>query len=154
MSYQERKSITNIISSIIITTIYAIIMYQKYSSGAIDDSNLFIFWAIVILIFIPISIIARIIILIIYHILESIVSVAQGNEPEDAIDIMDERDKLIEMKSTAISMYIFSLSFVIGLVTQLFDLSGHVFFVVLIIGGFLSDMVSEMLKIRFYRRGV
>ena len=154
MSYQERKSITNIVSTIIITTIYALIMYQKYSAGSLDDSNLFKLWAIIILIFIPISVVARIIILIIYHILESIVQVAQGNDPEESMDVMDERDKLIEMKSTAISMYIFSLSFVIALITQLFDVSGHVFFITLIIGGFLSDMVSELLKIRFYRRGV
>ena len=154
MTYQEKKSLTNIISSILITTIYGIIMYQRYLNGAIDDTNIFKFWAIIILIFIPISIVARIIIMIIFHIIESVVQAAQGKELEDELDSVDERDKLIQMKSNSIAMYIFSFSFIIALATQLFDVSNHLFFIVLIIFGLLTDVVSESLMIRYYRRGI
>ena len=128
MTYNEKKSLTNIISGVLITTIYSIIIYQKYLNGGLDDSNIFKFWAIIILIFIPISIVARIIIMIIFHILEAIVQAAQGNDIEDEMDIVDERDKLIQMKASAISMYIFSFGFVLALVTQLFNVSNHLFF--------------------------
>ena len=154
MTYQEKKGLTNIISSILITTIYGIIMYQRYLNGAIDDSNIFKFWAIIILIFIPISIVARIIIMIIFHIIESVVQAAQGKELEDELDSVDERDKLIQMKSNSIAMYIFSLGFIIALATQLFDVSNHLFFIVMIIFGLLTDVVSESLMIRYYRRGI
>ena len=154
MTYNEKKSLTNIISSLLITTIYGIIIYQKYLDGVIDDSDTFRFWAIIILIFIPISIVARIIIMIIFHIIESVVQAAQGKDIEDEMDIVDERDKLIQMKATAISMYIFALGFIVALITQMFDVSNHVFFIVLIIAGVITDVVSETLMIRYYRRGV
>ena len=154
MSYQEKKSLTNIISSVVITTVYAVIIYQKYLDGVLDDSNIFRFWAIVILIFIPISIIARIIILIIYHILEAIVQTSKGKDIDDVIDdVVDEREKLIQMKSNSISMYIFSLGFILALATQLFDVSNHLFFIVIITSGLIMDVVSESLMIRYYRRG-
>ena len=154
MSYQEKKSLTNIISSVVITTVYAVIIYQKYLDGVLDDSNIFRFWAIVILIFIPISIIARIIILIIYHILEAIVQTSKGKDIDDVIDdVVDEREKLIQMKSNSISMYIFSLGCILALATQLFDVSNHLFFIVIITSGLIMDVVSESLMIRYYRRG-
>lgn len=153
MTFNEKKSLTNIFSSIIITTIYAIIIYQKYLNGVLDDSNIFRFWAIIIMIFIPISIIARIIILIVFHILESVVQAVKGKDLEDEIDIVDERDKLIQMKASSFSMYIFVLGFVIALTTQLFEVSNHIFFIVLIITGFITDIVSESIIIRYYRRG-
>jgi hypothetical protein len=154
MTYNEKKSVTNIFSSVLITTIYAIIIYQKYLNGALDDSNIFRFWAIIILIFIPISIAARIIIMIIFHILESVVQASKGKSIDDEIDIVDERDKFIQMKASATSMYIFIIGFVLALVTQLFDVSNHVFFIVLIAAGLITDLVSELLIIRSYRRGV
>ncbi len=154
MSYNEKKSVTNILSSVLIATMYAIIMYQKYLNGVLDDSNIFRFWAVIILVFIPISVVARIIILIVFHILESVVQAAQGKKIEDEIDIVDERDKFIQMKASATSMYIFILGFVLALVTQLFDVSNHVFFIVLIVAGLITDIVSESLIIRSYRRGV
>ncbi len=154
MSYQEKQSVTNIISSILITTVYAIVMYQKYLNGGLDYSNIFKLWAVVILIFIPISIAARIIILIIFNILESVVQAAKGEELSDEMNIVDERDKLIQMKSSAIAMYIFSLGFIIALLTQLFDVSNHLFFIVMIAAGLVTDVVSELLVFRYYRRGV
>ncbi len=154
MTYNEKKSVTNIFSSVLITTIYAIIIYQKYLNGALDDSNIFRFWAIIILIFIPISIAARIIIMIIFHIFESVVQASKGKSIDDEIDIVDERDKFIQMKASATSMYIFIIGFVLALVTQLFDVSNHVFFIVLIAAGLITDLVSELLIIRSYRRGV
>lgn len=154
MTYNEKKSVTNIFSSVFITVAYAIVIYQKYLNGLLDDSNIFRFWAIIILIFIPISIIARIIIMIIFHILESIVQASQGKSIDDEIDIVDERDKFIQMKAYATTMYIFIVGFILALVTQLFDISNHVFFIVLIIAGLITDLASELLIIRSYRRGV
>ncbi len=154
MTYNEKKSVTNIFSSVLITTIYAIVIYQKYLNGVLDDSDIFRFWAIIILIFIPISVVARIIIMIVFHILESVVQASQGKNIDDEIDIVDERDKHIQMKASAITMYIFVLGFVLALVTQLFDVSNHVFFIVLVVAGLITDIVSESLIIRYYRRGV
>ncbi len=154
MSYNEKNSLTNIISSILITGIYAYVMYQKYLNGVLDDSNIFRFWALIILVFIPISIVARIVIMIIFRILDSIVLTAQGKEVDTQIDVVDERDKIIRMKAAGNSMFLFALGFILALGTQMFDVSPHVFFITIVVFGLLTDVLSETLQIRYYRRGV
>ncbi len=153
MSYNEKKSITNIVSSIIITGVYAIIIYQKYLNGSIDATNVFKFWAIIILIFIPISIIARIIIMIIFSIINAVVQTAKGEDLDEA-DLVDERDKLIELKVTKASLIVFSLGFVLALVTQAFNMSNHMFFITLMLAGVITEIVSETMTIMYYRKGV
>jgi uncharacterized membrane protein len=152
MNYKENKSITNIISSIVVTGVYALIQYNRYSAGAMNDENIFKFWAIIILIFIPISVATRIIILIIFHIGDAVVKTAKGEEVVEEIE--DERDKLIQMKASGNSMFIFALGFIIALFTQLFDGSNHLFFITLIGFGFITEIASDLLTIRYYRKGV
>ena len=152
MSIKESKSLTNIISTILITGIYAFVIYQRYVDGIADVTNIFKFWSITILIFIPISIVARIIILIIFNIISSVVQTAKGEELEE--DIVDERDKLIELKVTKISMIIFAFGFILSLFTQVINMSNHAFFITLILFGVISEVVSDSVSIAFYRKGL
>lgn len=154
MTYQEKNSLTNIISSILITGIYAFITYQKYLNGVLDDSNIFRFWALIILIFIPISIVARIVIMILFRIIDAIVQTAKGEEIDTDVDKTDERDKIIRMKAAGNSMFLFALGFIFALATQLFDVSNHTFFLTIVVFGLLTDVLSESLQIRYYRKGV
>lgn len=153
MTYQESRSLTNIFSTIIITGVYALIVYQRYLNGTVDTTDVFRFWALAILIFIPISIVARIIILIIFSIGNSVVQTAKGEEIEN-VDFVDERDKLIELKATKISLIIFSLGFIFALVTQVANMSNHMFFITLIVVGVITEVVSDLATIIYYRKGV
>ena len=153
MSYQEKKSLTNIFSVIIITGVYALIVYQRYLNGTVDTSDVFRFWAITILIFIPISVVARIITMIILAISNSVVQTAKGEEI-DNVDFVDERDKIIELKSMRMALMIFALGFILALVTQVFNMSNHMFFITIIVFGVISDVVSEIITIYYYRKGV
>ena len=153
MSYQESKSVTNILATIVVTGIYSLIVYQRYLNGTVDTSDVFKFWAITMLIFIPISIVARIIILIIFSIFTSVVQTAKGEEVEN-LEFVDERDKLIELKVTKISMIVFSLGFILALVTQLGNMSNHVFFITLVVVGVITEIVSELGSIYYYRKGL
>jgi hypothetical protein len=152
MSYQESKSLTNMLSSILITGIYALIVYQRYLNGMVEITNVFKFWAIIILIFIPVTIIARIVIMIIFTIIHTAVQTARGEEV-DNIDFVDERDKLIELKATKISLIIFTLGFILALVTQVINMSDHLFFITLAIFMVITEIASELLTIIYYRKG-
>lgn len=154
MSYQEKKSLTNIISSIVITGVYSLIIYQRYLNGSFDTSNIFRFWAIVILIFIPISVLARIIILIIFNIAESVVQTVKGEDINAEMDMVDERDKYIAMKATNASMMVFALGFILALLVQLFDVSNHWFFIIILVSGLVTEVLSDTLSIVYYRKGV
>lgn len=153
MSYQESKSLTNILSTIIITGIYAMVVYQRVLEGIANTSDVFRFWALTILIFIPISIVARIIIMIIFSIINAVVQTAKGESVED-VEIVDERDKLIELKAMRVSLFVFAIGFILALVTQVTQLSDHMFFITIMSFGVISEIATDTTTIMYYRKGV
>ena len=69
MSYQEKKNIVSLISTLLIFGFYCLYVFQKYQEGSIDSTDTFRFWGAVILILIPVSIVAKIIITIVFNII-------------------------------------------------------------------------------------
>jgi hypothetical protein len=90
MSYQEKKNIVNIFSGLLITAIYAIMVIQRHQQGRIDLTEDYCAWGVTFLIFIGVSIVARIIIYIVFHIINAIAT------REQEIPVEDERDKIID----------------------------------------------------------
>lgn len=153
MSYSVKKNITNIISSTLLTLVYSIIIYTKYQNGDFDTSNIFSFWAMVILILIPISVGVKIVSMIVLNIIDTAVSSIKGNDLEQD-SALDERDKLIVLKSFYGSMMIFVIGFIVALLTQVFGASGHVFFIVIYAFGYATDIASEGMNIYYNRKGI
>ena len=85
MGYQEKKSIVNIFSALLITTLYGLIIYQRHLDGRFDLTDDYQKWGVLFLIFIGVSIIARIIIYIIFHIINAIAT------REEDVPVEDER---------------------------------------------------------------
>lgn len=163
MSLQERRSLSNIFMTLLITTIYFIIVYNKYQNGDYDTSNLMKFYSIRVLIFIPISVGARIVLMILFRIGGEIKKeikkeirkeLSQDEIEEDDLDIVDERDKAVALQSHRISLVTFSIGFIIALITQAYDLSVHAFFLTLLGFGLLSEIYGSIAEIFYYRRGV
>ena len=140
------------ITESLLTVIYALVIYTKYNNGDFDTSNMMRFWSLIILIYIPLSIVGRIVLLIVFRIFAEITDEVRGKKEEDR-DVVDERDKLIELKSSRVSLMIFALGFIIALVGQAVDLSVSAFFITLLIGGLLSDIGQSLSEIIYYRRG-
>lgn len=148
MSYQEKQNIVNIFSGLLITTIYALIIYQKQLVGDFDLTNDFNLWGVIFLIFIGASIVARIIIQIIFHIINVI---ATRNED---IPVEDERDKLIKLKSTRNSHYVFSGGFVLSIMALAIGMPIYWLFITFIISGLLSEIIDNGSQIYYYRKGI
>ena len=72
MSYREKENIVNIISGILVTAVYGYIVYQRHLAGRFDLTQDFNKWGVIFLIFIGVSIVTRIVIYIIFHILNYI----------------------------------------------------------------------------------
>lgn len=153
MTYQEKRSVTYIVTGLLGMLIYGIIVYNRYQAGNYEMDNLMKFWALRILWYIPIVIGVRIVAEILLGIGQGISNEIKG-EDNDEIGLTDERDKLIEHKADRISMFIFAVGFVTALATQAMGQSVHWFFLTLIGFGTISEVLSELLKIRFYRKGV
>lgn len=148
MSYQERQNIVNMISGVLITTIYAWIIYQKQLEGSIDLTKDFSTWGIVFLIFIGVSVVARIIIMIIFHIINAIAT------REEDVPAEDERDKLIKLKSTRNSYYVFTSGFTMSIIALALGMPVYWLFIVFVITGLISEIVDNSSQIYYYRKGI
>jgi hypothetical protein len=119
-----------------------------YQEGGIDPADSFSFWGAAILILIPVSIVAKIIIQIVFNIIYRITT----NEKEPSF--ADELDKLIELKATRNSHYAFILGFLLSMGSLVMDMSPSVMFIILFISGFVSELVGIFTQLYLYRRGV
>lgn len=148
MSYQEKKNYVSLIGTILILGIYCLYVFQKYPAGSLDSTDIYSFWGTFILILIPVSIVGKIIITIVFNIVYRITT----NEVEPTFS--DELDKLIELKATKVSHYVFTLGFLLAMGSLVVDMPHSAMFIILILSGFVSEMVGVITQLYLYRKGV
>jgi hypothetical protein len=148
MSFQEKKNIVSLISTFLIFGSYWLYVFQKHPFGSLDQENTLSFWGSFILILIPVTIAAKIIISIVFTVINRIAT----NEQEPSFS--DELDKLIELKATRNSHYVFLLGFVLSMVTLVMDMPANTMFIILICSGFVSEVIGYISQLYFYRKGV
>ena len=137
MSYQEKENIVNIFSAILISVIYSLIIYRKHIEGVFDLTEDFRKWGVIFLIFIGVSIVARIIIYIIFHIINTIAT------QEDKIPVSDERDKLIKLKSTRNAHHVFSMGIVFAIIALAIGMPVYGIFIAFLVSGVISEIVDQ-----------
>ncbi|MCM3635144.1 MULTISPECIES: hypothetical protein [Paenibacillus] len=147
MTYQEKKSIVSMFSSILIFVVYCLYMYPKYPGGELSSEALR-YWGSFVLILTVVTIIAHIIISIIFNIIFRMTT--GEKEPTFA----DELDKLIEMKANRISFFMFIIGFLLAMGTLVMNEQLQTMFIILIIAGFISDVIGSVMKLYYYRKGV
>jgi hypothetical protein len=147
MSFQERRSIMYIISTITIVTGYSLFMLPRYPDAGEYSKEIFRWWGAFFLILIPVSIVAK----ILFHIIFSIINTVATQEEEPTF--LDERDKLVELKAQMNAGYVFIIGVMLGMGTLVFDQPPVVMFSIFFISGILTELLSEILKFRYYRRG-
>lgn len=147
MSYQEKRAIVNLVSTVLITVLYSAFVIQRYPQADAYSAEVLHYWGSFFLILIPVSIVARILIYIIFSIINAITT--QEEDP----DITDERDKMIELKAAQRSLYVFVLGFLVAMIALVAGLPPAAMFIILICAGTASEMVSEISQLYFYRRG-
>ena len=148
MTYQEKKSIVSLISAIFIFTSFCLYMYPLYPEGVLDSSETFRYWGFFVLLLTVVSIVAHIVISIIFNILFRITT----NEKEPAF--ADELDKLIDLKANRNSFFVFIIGFVIAMGSLIIEQWSQMMFIILIASGFISDVVGSLSKLYYYRKGV
>jgi len=148
MSYHEKRSIVSIISTLLIYAVYFMFVFQRYQQGSAHSKNVFSFWGSVILILIPVAIAAKIIIHIVSVIIYKITTA------EDAPCFSDERDKLIELKATRNSQYVFCFGFLLAMGSQVLHMPPSAMFIILIFSLLVSDIFGEISQLFYYRKGI
>lgn len=148
MSYQERRAIVSLISSILITVLYSAYMIQRYPEGNPYSAEVFRYWGMFFLILIPVTIVVKVVIYILFSIIHTIAT--REEEPS----ITDERDKLIDLKATRNSLYTFIFGFLLAMGAVAMGMPPAAMFIIMICSGAASEVVSEISQFYFYRRGV
>lgn len=149
MSFQERRTLATLVGTILGNVVYTGYMMQRYPTAAGDYSpEVFHYWATFFLILIPISIVAYIVIYIIFSILNTVAT--REMEP----DITDERDRLIELKANQSAAYVFGIGFMLSMIALAASLPPAAMFAILLCAGMASEIISSLLQFYYYRRGV
>jgi hypothetical protein len=148
MSFQERRSIVNLVSTILVIAFYSAFMLQRLPDGNAYSPEVFRFWGTFFLILVPVMIISRIVIHIVFYVVNTIAT------KEEESSVTDERDHLIELKAIRFSLYVFAFGFLLAMGSLLIDLSPSAMFSILLCSAFLSEIVSEISRFYFYRSGV
>lgn len=148
MTYQQKKSIVSLISTILIFGSYCLYMYTRYPNGKMELSETLHYWGSFIFILMVVSIVAHIIISIIFTIIFRMTT----GEKEPAFE--DELDKLISLKSNRNSFAVFIIGFLLAIGSLVMDMPSQVMFIILIIFGFISDVIGSVTKLYHYRKGV
>ncbi len=148
MSYQEKKSLVSLFATTLFTIGYFIYVFQVQQDGdpaALNDLQL---WGKAVLILLPCQIVWHILV----HIGFSIVHKMTTDEDPPAFE--DERDKLIELKSSRNGHYAFMLGFMVAMAVLAWGGGAFQMFVTMICGGILSSVIESVSHLYYHRRGI
>jgi len=148
MTYQEKKSIVSLISSLLIFVAYGLYRYLQYPEGALDSEEMLHYWGSFVLVLTLVSIAAHIVISIIFNIVFRMTT----GEKEPAF--ADELDKRIDLLAFRNSFAAFVIGFLLAMGSLVIDQPMNVMFIILIVSGFLSDAIGSLSRLYHYRRGV
>ncbi len=161
MSYQEKRTLTNMVTGVVILAAYSLYAFGKYQNGLVETTDLK-FWAATMLIFIGIGVIASVIIMILFHILYAIaLAVKQRNCDGEKINqtiessmVEDEMDTLIGLKSSRIGFICAGIGFVAALVSLILEQPAMVMLNLLFFSFSIGSLVEGGFSLYYYRKGV
>lgn len=148
MTYQEKKSIVSLFSAILIFGAYCAYRVPQYPKGQPESAEVFRYWGSFVLTLVVVSILAHILISIIFNMVFRITT--GEKEPGFA----DELDKLIDLKAFRNSFAVFIAGFIAAMGSLALEQPSQVMFVILIASGFLSDVTGSATRLYHYRKGV
>jgi hypothetical protein len=164
MSYQEKKTITSMVSGLILMAAYTINAWGRYQAGTAPADDLAL-WATLMLTYIGIGIVITIILQILFHILLSVgVAVKEKIRDETCDDkvieqtikqemVEDERDKLIELKSMRAGFVLAGIGFISALFSLILGYPSVVMLNILFLSFFAGSILEGFFQLYYYRRG-
>ncbi len=161
MSYQEKKTIVNLFTGVLVLASYCIYTFGKYQSGIVEPNDLK-FWAGSMLWFIGIGIVASIIMHIIFNIVNSVAIAIENRNCDDKVisktiessAVEDEMVKLIDLKSMRVGFGIAGTGFVAALVALVIGYSPAVMLNIIFLSCSVSSLFEGCLSLYYYRKGV
>ena len=149
MSYQEKRSIAYLISTLLIAGFYFLYVFAMYPEESLNPTTDFSFWGRTILLLFAALVVINIITIIIFNVINYIAT----RDESACATIEDELDKLIELKASRNSNGIFMIGFMLSVGTLALDMPPYVMFNMFACSIFLSSIVWSCTQFFFYRKG-
>ncbi|MBN1993955.1 MAG: hypothetical protein JW953_14745 [Anaerolineae bacterium] len=149
MSYEEKNITVALFSHLLIGGYYLVNLWQMYYGEGLNAAKVFSLWAIVIVTTILVSIVGN----ILTNILLAIVQAVKTKTCEEERFIADERDKLIELRGTKHAYIVFSIGVFLAMLTFVFGQPPLVMFSLIILSGIAAEIIGDVARLYFYRRG-
>lgn len=148
MFFQEKKAIVYLTATILLSLGYYAYLYHAYQAAEWQQTSQEIrFWAQAILLFVPVQVVGKVII----HVLFVMVNALATQEQEPTF--MDELDQRVELKATRNFYHIFMAGFMAALGTQALAMSITWLFVTLLAGILAASLTFDLSQLYYYRRG-
>ncbi len=148
MSHQERNTIVELVCGLIIFSLYFYFVRQSYQAGMFDgaDAGAQIGKLVLWLIF------GGIVLNIIGHVLSNVIYKTIKNNTNSSF-IIDERDKLIELRAINIGYHIIGAGFIISMIALALGQSIFIVFNGIIFSFAFGTIIEASTKLYLYRRG-
>jgi hypothetical protein len=146
MSYEERQNLISLLASLTVSIPYFLYLFVRHQSQIFTPLEEINFWANAFLVLIPLRIVAEILMNIAARIFYAALD---GNKLES--ELVDERDRLIELKSLRTSLFAFTAGFALSMLVMVSTQSIAGMFGVMLFSGFLAEMLAIITKIFLYR---
>lgn len=150
MSFQEKNIAVSLVNFSLILSFYLFRLWQLIQSERFEPNQIFRLWVIIIVAAIVVTIVATILTQIGAGIIEAI----KTKTVPVIEDITDERDKLIDLKGTKTTYTLSSIGTFLAMLTFALGQPPLVMFTLLILVGLLAQIVGDIVRLYFYRRGV
>ncbi|MCB9134108.1 MAG: hypothetical protein H6636_01690 [Anaerolineales bacterium] len=150
MSFQEKNITVSLVNFSLISGYFLLRIFQLSQSGNFDSSHVFRLWGIIIIL----AVIVTVVLMVLTHIGSTIYQVIKtGDENPKIENIEDERDKLIDLRGTKVTYLVSSIGVLIAMLTFVFGQPPLVMFSLLILSGLVAQIIGDISRLAFYRRG-
>ena len=150
MSFQQKNITVSLANFSLILSIFIIRVFQMVQEGSFNSTNVFRLWGITIALAILVTIFAT----ILTHIVSAIIQAIKTGEEDPKIeDIEDERDKLIDLRGTKVTYFVYSIGVFLSMLTFTLGRPPLVMFTLLIFFGIVAQITGDISRLYLYRRG-
>lgn len=149
MNLPIQKAVYDLFTTILIMGGYVYYVFGIHGEKNLEQIDQLQFWGKFVLIMIAVMMVAKIVLMIIFHIIQAI---RYGKDEE--LDMVDERDKLIEMKSDRNGNYLFMIGLMGAMIPIAMGYPVQYFFIILISSGMMAGILGDLFKIYYYRKGI
>ncbi|MEL6250835.1 MAG: hypothetical protein AAFR87_02390 [Bacteroidota bacterium] len=146
-SYQENRTISYLISMLLVTAYYLCYLWEEFQKGTFETDTIPSEWGWTVLKLIA----AQIVLSVFASIGVSIIYAILNREMEK--EVSDERDKLFELKTNQLSFTMFGLGFLSSMLCLGLGTSPLLVLNLIVLSIFVGSMVGYVAKLYFYRRG-